>query len=288
MTGYGRGRSEGDGWRAVVEIRSVNHRYVDLKLRGSSLNPALEDKISTAVRAQVERGAISVSVRIERAAGDSGMRVDQAVARRLHHDLADLATTLHMAPPHLELICAQPGVLVPVEVDTDSSSLRDVVLAAANEAIAGLVSMRAAEGANLAADLTSRFARLGELVEEIQGLTAEAPAEAQRRLQERLGKLLSGSNIEVDPDRLAHEVAIIADRMDVTEELVRLRSHLEQVGEVIAAEGAVGRRIGFLVQEVGREFNTVGSKSQSADVARCVVDAKAELEKIREQVQNIE
>lgn len=288
MTGYGRGRSEGDGWRAVVEIRSVNHRYVDLKLRGSSLNPALEEKISSAIRAQVERGAVSATVRIERGAGESGMRVDVAAARRIHHDLTSLANTLHLAPPHLDVICAQPGVLVPVEVDTDSKALREIVLAAATEAIEGLIAMRTTEGANLAADLTARFGRLAELADEIGALSRNAPADAQKRMEERLAKLLKSSKLEVDPDRLAQEVAILADRMDITEELVRLGSHFEQVREVIASDGAVGRRIGFLVQEVGREFNTVGSKSQSADVARCVVDAKAELEKIREQVQNIE
>jgi len=294
MTGYGRGTADGDGWRAVVEIRAVNHRFTDLKLRGISLNPKVEERVSNMVRSKVERGAVTVTVRVERAGVTSGVRIDEAAARRAHFNLERLASQLGIASGvTLDLVCAQPGVLVAVEdapQDTaGDETLTGCAIAAAEKAVEQLVAMRETEGATLREDLRSRLRLLNGMVEKVSSLTASAPGDAQTRLKERLERLLQSSNVELDESRLAQEVAILADRLDVTEELVRLRSHLEQLNALLdGASGAVGRRLGFLVQEIGRELNTVASKSQSADIARTIVDAKAELEKIREQVQNIE
>lgn len=292
MTGYGRGTADAEGWRAVVEIRSVNHRFTDLKLRGVSLNPAVEERVSNMVRSKVERGAVTVTMRVERAGLTASVRIDEAAARRAHYTLHQLATRLGLSGEvSLELVCAQPGVVVAAEDtdDTDDEGLATCVISAAEQAVAQLVTMRETEGGALRDDLRNRLRLLTGMVDKVGELTANAPGDAQDRLRERLERLLQSTNTELDEARLAQEVAILADRLDVTEELVRLRSHLEQLDTLLGgASGAVGRRLGFLVQEVGRELNTVASKSQSADIARTIVDAKAELEKIREQVQNIE
>jgi uncharacterized protein (TIGR00255 family) len=149
--------------------------------------------------------------------------------------------------------------------------------------------MRDAEGQALARDMARRFDGLRALGASLERLALAAPDDAEKRLRDRLSRLLAGGKVAVDEARLAQEVAILADRMDITEELVRVGSHIAQLGELLAQrDQAVGRRLDFLVQELGREFNTVASKSQSAEIARAVVEAKAELEKVREQVQNVE
>ena len=180
-------------------------------------------------------------------------------------------------------------MLVPVEGDRSSDALATCVCEATDRALDGLLTMRDSEGATLARDLGQRLAHLGQLAASLRSEAGSAPEDAERRLRERLARLLASGKVAVDEGRLAQEVALLADRMDVTEELVRVESHLRQLDELMQQAGQpVGRRLDFLVQELGREFNTVASKSQSAEIARLVVEAKAELEKVREQVQNIE
>ncbi len=290
MTGYGRGAAERASWSAVAEIRSVNHRYTDLKLRGTALDPALEEQVAAAVRGRVERGALTVTVNVTSRGGGAGVRIDVGAARRVHQALTELAAELAIgAPVSLELVCAQPGVVQPADDPGDVDALAACVQAAVDQAIDALIAMRQAEGRALARDLNARLDRLEVLVAELQAMTAAAPGEAQARLQARLERLLASGKLELDRDRLAQEVAVLADRHDVSEELVRLHSHVAQTRAAMAGDDrAVGRQLGFLVQELGRELNTVAAKSQSAEVARHIVEAKAELEKMREQVQNVE
>jgi uncharacterized protein (TIGR00255 family) len=286
MTGHGRGAVERGGRRATVEIRSVNHRYFDLKLRSGPLEPAVEDRVVQAIRKRAERGAFTVSVRDESTAGAGGVRVDVALARGVAAALEELRTALGMAAPvTLEQIVGLPGVLVIGESTADA----EAVVAAVDQALDELTTMRKREGEILRRDLDARLARLSEFGDDVKRLSQGAPAEHGKRLAERLAKLLGASRErEIDEQRLAQEVAVIADRMDVTEELVRLASHLEQARALLGEDLPVGRKLDFLVQELGREINTIGSKSQAADITRRVVEAKAELEKIREQVQNVE
>ena len=295
MTGYGRGVAERDGRRAVVEIRSVNHRFMDVKLRGASLDAALEEKVTARVRERVTRGSVTIAVRVDGAGSGVTMRVDHEAARRVHGELRQLALALEIEPRiSLDLVCAQPGVLVAADSERSPGSGADELVAecvseAMERAVDDLLTMREVEGQTLARDLGRRFEALRDLGAQIQRLAASAPDDAERRLRDRLGRLLASSKVALDEARLAQEVAVLADRMDVTEELVRVGSHIGQLGELVAQSGqAVGRRLDFLVQELGREFNTVASKSQSAEIARLVVEAKAELEKVREQVQNVE
>lgn len=285
MTGHGRGVAEAAGRRVTVEIRAVNHRFFDLKLRTGPLEPAVEERIGAQLRRRAERGSFVVTVRDEGVGAAAGARVDVALAKSAWAALDELRRALGLTEPvPLELVAAQPGVLSLGE----PAGAPETVAAALETALDALVEMRRREGAALAEDLLARLGRLGTFAGEVAGLAAAAPDEARRRLGERLQRLLAGSGVSLDEARLAQEVAVLADRADVTEELVRLRSHLGQAAALVAEDAPVGRRLDFLVQELGREINTIGSKSQSAEIARRVVDAKAELEKIREQVQNVE
>ena len=290
MTGYGRGRTEQQGRRAVVEIRSVNHRYLDIKLRSSNIDAGIEEKVVATLRKRLERGAVTVSLRSDSSTAAAGSTIDVDAAQRVHGELVELARALGLADTvSLELICAQPGVMVPRDASSADEVMGECILAATAEAIAAMIAMRATEGATLARDFELRITHLEELTARVSELAAQAPQDAHRRLEERLERFLANSKTEVEPARLAQEVAILADRHDVTEELVRLSSHFEQVRSVIAAnEAVVGRRLGFLVQEIGRELNTIASKSQSSEITAAIVEGKAELEKMREQVQNIE
>jgi uncharacterized protein (TIGR00255 family) len=290
MTGYGRGMAERAGRRVTVEIRAVNHRFLDLKLRGTVLEPALEERLTGAVRARIGRGSVAVTLRMESPGGGAGVRADLGAARRVLRELHGLAESVRLPPRvSLDLLCAQPGVLVPLESELGGDALAQLVMEAMQQALEMLVAMREAEGAALAADLEARTDRLLRLCAELEQLAARAPEEARRRLEERITRLLAGSNVELDAARVAQEVAVLADRLDVTEELVRVRSHVHQLRQLLQVrDEPVGRRLDFLVQELGREFNTVSSKSQSADIGRLAVEGKAELEKVREQVQNIE
>lgn len=281
MTGFGRGVVEQVQVRATVDIRAVNHRFLDLKLRGGPLSPALEDAISTRVRAVAERGSVTVSVHLVRTAG--APRINAEAAGAAHVALAGLAHTLGLPGPDLALVLAQPGVLALADEDHEAPDAP--VLAATEAALAQLTAMRETEGTALAKELTARLAELDTVRGGIAERASVIPEQIQQKLRARLTKLVEDG---VDPQRVAQEVALLADRADVTEELVRLASHLEQARALIAGKDSAGRRLDFLVQELGRELNTIGSKSASAEITALVVEGKAVLEKVREQVQNVE
>jgi uncharacterized protein (TIGR00255 family) len=292
MTGYGRGTAERGGRRVTIEIRSVNHRFLDVKLRGGALEPGLEDAVVSRLRDRVERGAVAIAVRVERRAAGAPA-IDRDAARAAYAALRALADELGTPPPGLDLVVAQPGVLVAPDADGgDDADLVAAAGAAADAAVAALVAMRTTEGESLARELATRTTAVRALVDEVAALAAAVPADAKKRLDDRLRRLVGDADAagpQLDPTRLAQEVVLLADRSDVTEELVRLRSHLEQLATTLAqAAGAVGRRLDFLLQEVGRELNTIGSKTPSAEIVNRIVAAKVELEKLREQAQNVE
>jgi uncharacterized protein (TIGR00255 family) len=287
MTGYGRGIAEHAGQRATVDVRAVNHRFLDLKLRGPAVAPALEEAISLRVRGAIERGAVAVSVHVASPGAPAIARIDRDAARRAHDLLSELAAELGLARPDLTLVLAQPGVVRTTDDGSDDAD--PPVLAALDGALVQLDQMRTAEGAALATELRSRLDELTVLRTQIASVAATVPHQVARRLEERIRRLLDTQDPgSLDPARLAQEVALLADRADVTEELVRLASHVDQARALLEAPGAVGRRLDFLVQEIGRELNTIGSKSTVAEISAAVVDAKAVLEKVREQVQNVE
>lgn len=297
MTGYGRGIAQRGPLKVTVELRAVNHRFLDIKLRTAGAPPAIEDAVTAVVRERLERGSVAVTVRVERTDAVVGTRVDRAVAASVHLELLGLARELGLAPPTLADVLAQPGVVVVDRADDGAAATDDheaaeqaaAGTAAARAAVDGLIAMRTSEGAVLARDLGARVAHLIAIVEQLADHGAKAAAGALDRLRERVARLVEPEHLPaLDPARLAQEVAILADKADVTEELVRARAHLEQLAAATTATGPVGRRLDFLTQELGRELNTLGAKSTAPAIGPLVVDAKAQLEKIREQVQNLE
>lgn len=285
MTGFGRGVVERDGERIAAEVRSVNHRFFDVKLRGP-IPTSVEDQVIAKVRAVVERGSVTVSLQIASHAGMAGSRVDQAAARRSHAALAELAAVLGVAGPDLALVLAQPGVVVPATGDDQDAVVAPCILDAVGIAVDQLQQSRLAEGRALERELTSRIDELGQHRDTIERCAAAVPEMQQRKLADRLARLLGDAKI--DASRLAQEVALLADRADITEEVLRLDAHLAQVRVAIAGSKPSGRSLDFLAQELGREINTIGAKSQHADISAAVIAAKSTLEKFREQVQNVE
>jgi uncharacterized protein (TIGR00255 family) len=283
MTGYGRGAVERGDLRATVDVRSVNHRFLDLKLRTGLLPAAIEDAIAVRVRGAIERGSVSVAIHVAGGA-PGGTRIDADAAARAHRTLGELAARLALPGPDLALVLAQPGVVVTDDAIDDGAGA--LALEALDAALVQLDAMRSAEGTALAAELRLRFDELVAVRTQIAVLAGSVPQQVARRLAERVKRLCDDAAL--DPARLAQEVALLADRADVTEELVRLASHLDQARALLDATGAVGRRLDFLVQEIGRELNTVGAKATTVEITTAIVAAKATLEKIREQVQNVE
>jgi uncharacterized protein (TIGR00255 family) len=285
MTGFGRGSLSVGERRIAVEIRSVNHRGFDAKVRARDLDAAGELAILGAVRAQVARGSVVVNVREEAASAGA---IDVARVRAVHAALESLRQELRL-PGAVDLATVAAFLSGGVGVGEGVALGWDQLRPAVEQALSGLAEMRTREGAALAADLRQRAATLIAIVDRTAAAAADLPARAEQRLADRLAQL--GTRAGVEPARLAQEVALIADRLDVSEEIVRLRTHLAQLERLLgAADGdePAGRRIEFLLQEVGRELNTIASKAQDAQVAGLIIDGKAELEKIREQAQNIE
>ncbi len=283
MTGFGRGVATHGGARATVDARSVNHRFLDLKLRGVT-NAAVEDMVSTKTRAKLERGAVTISVHLAREGGGVH-RIDRDAAKVACDELTAVAAHLGLPGPNLALVLAQPGVVAVDERD-DEAAL-PAVAAALEAALVQLGEMRVKEGAALALELTGRLAELDRQRAAIAALAGGVPAAIAKRIDDRIRRLLEDPTT-LDPSRIAQEVAMLADRADITEELVRLSSHLDQCRSLLLGKEAAGRRLDFLVQEIGRELNTIGSKSTLAEITSAIVESKAQLEKLREQVQNVE
>ncbi len=291
MTGFGRATASAGATEATVEVRSVNGRFAEVAVRGPRVVGAFEPAIQAGVKEALGRGSVSVSVTIQRRGEDAPLVVDPVAARqyaRLLHDLRDAAGLApEDAPITLESLLRYPEVLVPPTEDddavrTEAWSAVEPALAAALDA---LDAMRVQEGRALAEDLVSRVALIEASLVEIEARAPRRLDEARTRLRERLEELLGDERL--NRDRLETEIALLADRLDVSEECVRLRSHLAQFAEALEAPEAVGRRLNFLSQELNREANTIGSKANDSEVARHAVRIKEELERIREQVQNV-
>jgi uncharacterized protein (TIGR00255 family) len=287
MTGYGRGTCEVAGRRLVVELRSVNHRFLEVKLRLPWNDAAVDSHVTQAIRAKLQRGVITASARDEGGGAAQQVRADVGLARQYQSALDEIRSGLGLAEPvSLALLATLPGVLSAGEGVNDPEILWQAIGPGLEAALTALVAARAREGEALRADLLARLDTLETLAQDITGLTRDAPELHRKRLRERLDRSLKPG--EVDPQRLAQEVAIVADKLDVTEELTRIAAHIAECRRLCKSSDASGRRLDFLTQELNREVNTVGSKCQSADVAARVVDAKVELERLREQIQNVE
>lgn len=288
MTGYGRAAVT-DGSRTVtVQIRTVNHRFLDFRIRLPQTLLAIEDKVRRTLQTELHRGRVEVTVSVEDHGTESrSVVVDAGLLRGLRDALTKAAAVLGTPEtPRLDHVVHIPELIQIREQPTQPDTLWPVVQTALSEALVGVVTMRTDEGQALAADITRRLHTLRQLAHTI---AARLPATVQQtnvRLRERVAALLDGATM--DADRMATEIALLADRGDVSEELTRIESHIDQMSTLVERGGHLGRKLDFLLQELNREWNTMGSKLTAADVAQQVVTARAEVEKMREQVQNVE
>jgi uncharacterized protein (TIGR00255 family) len=287
MTGFGAGSVRVGAATVVVEARALNHRFLDVRVR---LPAALADHagaIEDVARTGLTRGRIELSARFEgRLSGK--VVLDRERAKAALRELQELQLELHRSEAlPLSLLSVVPGLFIE-ESGSDPDELRAAMQEAAREACRGLAGMRRTEGQALARDFSARLQRVQQISAQVEQRLPELSAAYRERLRSRVSALLEGSSVALDPGRLEHEVAMQADRSDVSEELTRLRSHCQQFGALLGeGEEPIGRRLEFLLQEMGREVNTLGSKVSDLQVTGCVLDLKAELERMREQVQNV-
>jgi uncharacterized protein (TIGR00255 family) len=287
MTGFGAARGASGGEELDVEIRSVNHKFCEVKVRTPRELAALELEAARMVKERLARGGIEVALR--RAGGSSGFapRIDAALAESYARAYRELQARLGL-PGTLSIgdVIGAEGVVRLDERSVDLDAAREAMRRALGAALDALVAMRVREGEALARDLAGRLDTLERSVASIEALAPQSVEHHRARLAERVQELSRG--VPLDPGRLEQEVALLADRTDVTEELTRLRSHVAQVRGLLELAEPAGRKLDFLVQEMHREVNTIGSKSQSAEISAVVVVTKAEIERMREQVQNVE
>jgi uncharacterized protein (TIGR00255 family) len=287
MTGFGSGEhaaSEDGAGKILVELRAVNHRFLDVRVRAARELVEMTTAVELLVRGRFTRGRIEVVLHAEGLASSAPV-LDRERAKRAYRDLVALRDEI--APSEavpLSLLAGVPDVFVTREAPLDA--LREPLALAFEAAARDLDTMRAREGAALERDMREHLKRALALVAEVEARFPDALALGQTKLRERIARLVSA--VEVDATRLEQEVAILADRSDIAEETVRLRSHCEQLGALLKTADPVGRRIDFMLQEMSREVNTIGSKSSDLTITRAVVELKVEIERMREQTQNIE
>lgn len=289
MTGFGRGSADVAGMTIVTELRSVNSRYLEISARLPRLLSERESEIQARIRQAFERGRISVQVQLEaESAGIPSLQVNVPVARAYRHLLDTLRDAAGIEEPvglH-HLLTFSDVFTAETENDDASDRLWSGLVEALDQAVADLRQMRREEGRALQADLEERLTIIERSLASVEARAPERVQQARERLLQRLGELLGDERL--NRDRIELEMVLYADRLDVTEECVRLRSHINLFREALDSEEPSGRRLNFLVQEMNREINTIGSKANDAAVAQRAVSMKEELEKIREQVQNVE
>ena len=289
MTAFARGEA-GDALRSVVvEIRSYNSRHLDLVLRLPSAYVGLEDKVKALVAAAVARGRVEVRLQIEAKTEEAiAFAVNAPRAIAFYRALTELKKLVNIdAPVTLEQLVGMGDMIKPAEGENDVSSFWPLIEESLSRALSDLDTMRRREGEFIAADIGQRIDGIALILERVEAAASDLLEKCRDRLQERISALTDGI-IAIDGDRIMQEAAILAERSDITEEIVRAASHLAQFRSLMRAQEPAGRKLNFLMQELNREFNTIGSKTDTSAIAHMVVDVKAELEKIREQVQNVE
>jgi uncharacterized protein (TIGR00255 family) len=288
MTGFGGGRGEAAGEALTVELRSVNAKFCEVKARLPRELSALEPELVKVIKSRISRGVVEAFVRREGAtARGATPRVDLTLASAYAKALRELKDELGLAgEPTVQDVAAMEGVVTLGESAVDPAALAPVLQSGLGAALDALDQMRRREGEALARDLSARIDTIEKGARAVSQLAPQQVESYRDRLSARVAELSRG--LPLDPSRLAQEVALFADRTDVAEEITRLASHLAQLRGLVASEQPAGRKLEFLVQEVNREINTIGSKSQHARITSLVVEMKAELERVREQVQNVE
>ena len=288
MTGYGRAVQTIDGCEITVELRSVNNRYLDCTVKLPRMFSFAEDSVKNRVKASVSRGKVDVYIGVNAVqTADVQVAVNRPVLESYLAALRQIETEYGVRDDVTVMSLARlPDVFSVEKTQEDEQKLTQDILSVAEEAISRYNAMRETEGAALEADLRGRAATILERVALVEQRSPATVAEYRERLRQKMQEVLQ--NTAIDEGRILQEAAIYADRIAVDEETVRLRSHLAQLGDMLTKGGAIGRKLDFLLQELNRETNTIGSKCNDLELSNIVVDMKAELEKIREQTQNIE
>ena len=290
MTGFGRGVYSDEEVKFVVEIKTVNHRYNDIFIKMPKTLNQLEDKIRTTITSKIHRGRVDISISMDLFNNSNKkVNVDKKLAIAYDNVLRELAVALEIPYTTALLeIAKQPDVLVITEDEADITIFADKLNLALTAAVENILQMRIIEGQNIKNDLLSRVCKLEELVSTIKVQEPIITNDYRDKLLVKVKEFINDSNVVVDEGRLLQEVALFADRINFTEELVRLSSHFIQFKTNLEVSEPIGRKLDFIVQEINRETNTIASKANDFTVANIIVELKSEIEKIREQIQNVE
>jgi len=288
MTGYGRGEYENGGRKYVVEIKTVNHRYADIFVKVTRQISFIEDRVRQTVSKSLSRGKIDVYVNYESNEENSKLvLIDEVLAESYINAVRFLKDNFGLQDDiSTSLISRFPDVLKVEKAEEDVDEIWEGLKIALDEAINCVIKMRENEGEGLKRDFLKKAAYVESLVEEISKRAPEVVKDYKQRLETRIKELLEQQTI--DESRLAMEVAIFADRCSIDEELVRIKSHINQLREILDMDQPIGRKLDFLIQEMNREINTIGSKANDLIITKNVIEIKSEIEKIREQIQNVE
>lgn len=290
MTGFGEAHAECDGLTVSVEVRTVNNRYLKLSTRTSEAYASLEPQIESLVRERIRRGTVQVTVRAARAHSADNYRIDADVLTSYRRQLERIGGNgQESRPVPLESLLGLPGVIIEntpsvCEATDDWPAIRDTL----SSAIDRMDAMRLKEGRAMMADVKANLRSMGTCLAEIQQRAPLVVESYRNRLIERVQKALAEFQVTLDPADLLREVSLFSERSDISEEVVRLRSHLEQFDQLVESPESAGRKLDFLTQEMGRETNTIGAKANDVQIARCVIEIKSAIERIREMIQNVE
>jgi uncharacterized protein (TIGR00255 family) len=288
MTGYGSAKGASGGIDIAVELKSVNNRYLDCNIRMPRVYSSMEETLKAIVTRSISRGKVDVYINIDSSKADNvTVKINKPVADAYMAVLRTLSEEYGLSGTTSVIDFARfPDVLQLEKSEADTDVLSKAIGAVLEEALRDFDAMRAREGENLAADIAQRLNVIEQLTKQAEECSPKSVAEYRAKLEAKMSEVLQ--NKELDTTRILMEAAIFADRVAINEETVRLKSHIEQLRKMLKSRDPVGRKLDFLIQELNREANTIGSKGNDADMARIVVDLKAEIEKIREQAQNIE
>jgi uncharacterized protein (TIGR00255 family) len=290
MTGHGQAQAESNGYRAAAEIRSVNSRYFKLNIRGLDGLGHLEPGVEALVRNSVQRGTVNVALKVAVPGDVCAYEINEAVLCAYCDKIHSISTRLSMdSPVALDALLQLPGVVVEAtDEQTDEDALSTAVEEAMSAALTKLDRMRAKEGQAMARDFAENCDAIAEHIEEINSRAPVVISAYEERLTERINQLLKSHSTRIEPSDIAREVGIFAERSDISEEVVRLRSHLQQFRSIASSEGSSGKKLEFIIQEMFRETNTIGSKSNDAQISTHVIEMKTLVERMREMVQNVE
>ncbi len=288
MTGYGRGEYIAEKRKFTVEMKSVNYRYLDLSIKLPRSLSGLEDRIKKTIMQKVFRGKTDVYITFESfSADDVEVRLNEELAKAYAEKVRDIQEILGQWEGNMvELVARFPDVITVEKTHEEDDVIWAALQPALETALENFVSMRSLEGENLKNDMLKKADRITALVEEVKTFSPMVVKEYQEKLQNRLKELMG--SVDIDPQRIAAEVAILADKGCIDEEIIRLESHLKQLRDILEKGGQVGRKLDFLVQEMNRETNTIASKANDIRIAKATIELKSEIEKIREQIQNLE